>query len=449
MPFQSGLDIINQALIYSERPIVSGPSEFSEEAFRMNLAYHRIREFELQRNLWTFATRRAYLYPMTTSTVSVTWPAYAGGTTYSRGLVVSYQGQNWASMVDGNIGNTPGTAPTYGRYPWEVYTGPNVADLWSGSANADDGVIDINNLPGSYHIGDVVYTVLTAGTGVLFISNTDNSEPFTGSNDTSSNGGGNQANPALPDSWNNAIMYQTGQVVAYPSASTTYYQSTINLNFNYEPDLNPLLWINITPTIATYNAGTTYTQGQTVVASGLYYYSLVNSNTGNTPASSPADWQSFTPSSTTASASWSVVSGATLAQFRLIYPAGAGPVSDALTRNAYQLPNAFLKHAPDDPKMGLIPYLGGPTGKIQRDWQFEAGYIISSDIQPLLMRFVASLQDVTQFHPMFCSGLAAALALDTNLPSMNKRDLTKEYRRIIMDARAHNAIEAGKTVPPD
>ena len=378
--FQSPLDIINRGLQICERPNIASLAESSPEAYNMALAYDKVREYELQRNMWTFATRRVFLRVLDTTTVSVTFPAYASGTTYARSAIVSSGGLNWSSLTDGNVGHTPGVVPASGPLLWEAYYGPTVANLWSGNANV---ATNATNLPTVYHIGDLVYTTPGDGTAKVYVALAEISTTL---------------GPETPDVWVSTIMYPSGAVVSF---NGTNYQSRVALNFNYEPDTSSTQWTS-------------------------------------------------TVTNPTVSSSWLLLTSATVAMLRFNYPTGAGPSSDSRTLNAFKLPDHYLKRCPPNPKEGLIPYLGGPSGNTIQDWNDEGGLFTSREFGPLMMRFIASVQDVTTFHPMFCEGLAAALTISTNLPSaVSIRDRRAHYATVIRDARTQNAIEVGKIQQPE
>src|SRR5262250_2821251 len=102
--FQTPVDIANKALQFCGTPKLTTFSDQSAQAFEINLAYDKVRQFELQRNMWTFSTRRCVLRPLSTASVSVTFPAWSSSTTYANGFIVTYGNLIWYSTVDGNVG---------------------------------------------------------------------------------------------------------------------------------------------------------------------------------------------------------------------------------------------------------------------------------------------------------------------------------------------------------
>lgn len=135
--FTDKLDIANRALQHLRKPRITSFTNSSKEAREVAAAYDRLREAELETNLWRFSTRRAILYAVTTSTLLWTPPTYAAGTNYVEGKVVVYGGEWWQSKSATNLGNTPDA----GIY-WRRYFGPDSLLLWV------DGT--------SYHAGDLV-----------------------------------------------------------------------------------------------------------------------------------------------------------------------------------------------------------------------------------------------------------------------------------------------------
>lgn len=215
---------------------------------------------------------------------------------------------------------------------------------------------------------------------------------------------GNIETPSIVDGWDNSTSYLSGQVVSFNSVN---YQSLVNLNLNNEPDLSPSQW-------------------STTVTAPLV------------------------------SNSWRQVTGAVLTPATISYPLGCGPASDNSTRNVFRLPYGFLRQAPSNPKAGINPFLGVPGNEVTKDWLFEGNYIVSQDPMPIMVRFVADVQDVTTFDDMFCEGLAATLGIELAPRIADKADLapivattTAAYKRLMGDARLVNGIETGFVDPPE
>lgn len=186
-------------------------------------------------------------------------------------------------------------------------------------------------------------------------------------------------------------------------------------------------------------ADLSYYAGELVTYSGQVYRSLTSTNTDIPPTSK-----------------WLAVNGTTTA-LQILYPIGTGPVQDSFSLNVYRLPHGFLRHAPEDPRSGINPTLGAPTGPIARDWMLEGDYIVSAESLPLMLRYAADVVDVTQMDAMFCEGLACSIATtivtaDDIRPEAGVTALIgkveREYRRIMGEARLVNGIEEG-TVEPE
>lgn len=310
--FSTQLDIINYGLQILRKPRIARLAEHSDAAKEMVFAYDKQREVELSTNLWRFATRRAALRAISTDTYLWTPAAYAAGTTYSVGSVVTYDGEWWQSKVASNTGNTP----DIGTY-WQHYFGPD--------------------------------------------------------------------------------------------------------------------------TLEAYDATISYYAGELVSSAGSYYLSLVGSNEANTPPSA-GNWLDV---------------GGTVAALSIPYPIGSGPSAITSSQYSYRLPHGFMRFAPQDPKAGLgFGYVGSPAGHMPDDWVPEAGYFVTSDVGPIVIRFVADFVDVADMHPLFCRMLSASLAEHT-APQLAEPDVLRmilaNARSVYRDARfragLQNAVEIGPITP--
>lgn len=120
-------------------------TENSGQAYEIRQCYDELRQAELRRNVWRFATRKCVLRAIDTDTMAVTFPTYASGTTYSAfAVVVDSSGQLWESNAGSNLGHTPSDDTTY----WGRYFGPTVAALYDSDT--------------TYASGEVVYVSTTA-----------------------------------------------------------------------------------------------------------------------------------------------------------------------------------------------------------------------------------------------------------------------------------------------
>jgi hypothetical protein len=146
---------------------------------------------------------------------------------------------------------------------------------------------------------------------------------------------------------------------------------------------------------------------------------------------------------------------ATLEGTNIVYPLGVGPVTDSSTRNIYKLPNGFLKHAPDQSNPNQILRVMGVVSAAPTDAQFENGYMVTSEVRNLMLRFVADMTDVTRMDDLFCEALAARIARDIHPVIVEKADQGKvlartrmAYKEAIADARMNDAVERNASAQP-
>lgn len=137
--FTDKLDIANRALQHLRNPRITSFTNSSKEAREIAASYDRLREAEMEANLWRFLTRRAVLRAVTTSTQLWTPPAFSAGSTYGAGRIVTYGGEWWQSKVAANFGNTPDA----GDY-WRRYSGPDTALAWDSGTTYSAGEIVSN-----------------------------------------------------------------------------------------------------------------------------------------------------------------------------------------------------------------------------------------------------------------------------------------------------------------
>ena len=322
-------DIANRALQHLGVERIASFAENSKAADETQFVFDKLRQAELRRNVWRFSIRRSIIRALTTTTYKVTPPAWAIGTTYALGAVVSYNdgysNKYWQTTVGGNIGNNP----TVRDSGWVLYAGPVHADIFDLTTN--------------YYPGDLVY----------------------------------EGTPKVP------------------------------------------------------------------------YVALVS--TSNDPATTAADWTPWT--------------GSTLALVSVLYPMEAGTVDTAFAKNQYPLPYGYLQMAPSDPKAGSISLWGSPTNRMADDYDFEGNMLVTMELQPIVIRYVADVTDVRQMDAMFCEGLACRIALacaetlappptpsgpnGQMMPPRSKTVLVaQEYKQFMGEARIVNAIEIGYEEPP-
>lgn len=260
--------------------------------------------------------------------------------------------------------------------------------------------------------------------------------------------------PITTDLYDSSTTYYSGEIVIVPAAwdsgttyaanavvrsSTTWYVSLqgSNLNNAVSDTTYWTEWTNTGRGDSTF--GVTASGAPiplTFPGTPAIYLSLYNGNTDN-----PLD----------ATGNWLALNG-TLSQLAIVYPIGTGPVQQLGTSNVYRLPSGFLRRAPSDPHGGLNPWLGGPSGPAADDWLLEGNYIVSADLAPIMLRYVADMVDVADMDPMFCEGLAARIAREA-APVLARdgtlnvilSDTKAMYRDVMREARVVNGIEEGPT----
>lgn len=126
MSYFTRLDVANRALQHLGVPRITLFTDSSRQAREAAFAIDKLRRAELQRSVWTFATKRAVMREMVSTTKEVTFATYAAGTTYGAGDVVAdSNGFLWLSRKATNLANTPGLE---GVNPyWVPYFGPTMA----------------------------------------------------------------------------------------------------------------------------------------------------------------------------------------------------------------------------------------------------------------------------------------------------------------------------------
>lgn len=203
-----------------------------------------------------------------------------------------------------------------------------------------------------------------------------------------------------------------------------------------------------------WDTDTTYNIGDTVVDDfDAIWQSKTDLNIGNAAAAG-AYWQAVPVAdqgATQVGQGWLQIN-ATVRYQRVQYPIGAGPGQQTTTRNIYRLPSGYLRKAPQDPKAGVVSYLGAPGGNASSDWELEGGYIVTADSPVIILRFVADIQDVALMDPMFCEGLGARIGLEICEPLTQSDSklgtISQIYKTFMNEARCINGIESGPIEPP-
>jgi len=234
--------------------------------------------------------------------------------------------------------------------------------------------------------------------------------------------------------WSAAATYAAGDHAV--GSDSVVYISLVDANINHNPvGDGDVHWSVTTDDVQADDQD--YYAGELVYTGNKVYLSKISANADDPPST---NWLSFT----TAPA---------LSALNFIYPIGAGPMAQGATKNAYRLPNGFLREAPQSPKAGASTILGAPTGLAYTDWNFESNYFTTQDTGIILFRFAADISDTTQFDPMFVEGLAARIAFSVCEPitqSQSKlQGIAAAYNKYMSDARTVNGIETGSTQPPE
>lgn len=415
MPYLDSLDIANQACsVLGIRKIMS-PTENSPQATAMADAYDVLRDGELMRNVWTFACRRAVLRAITPTTMLILPETWDSEQLYLPGSIVTDDnGDLWVSVTPENIGNAPGYTDV-----WEQYFGPLTADLYQSTT--------------VYYPGEVVYKPVDSGSFVLFVA----IEPSGASED-----------PSAADAWSSTEQYGINDVATY---SGSQWRSLIPYNLNNVPAAPPSL----------FDITVTYASGNVVWASdGYAYTSSANSNIGHDPTTdngahwtkgAPVAW-SASPATYPSSSQWAPIFSS-MTSIRLMEPLASGPLGTSQPRSLFHIPANYLTRAPQNPKQGAVTPMGGPSGYNYNDWEYNGDYIVTSQTAPILFRFVASIAQVSKMSPLFCTALAARMAMEkASILTQGDEKFQKagsEYKLAVSDARVRNAIEQGFEEPPE
>jgi hypothetical protein len=206
--FRTDVDIGNRALqrCGAFRMGALGFAEDSKNASEVAFCYGKLREAELRRNVWTFATKRAILRAVDVNTMLLNASLWSASTTYFVGSIVTDQYQNlWISRIRSNLANDPLNNQGY----WEPYFGPMSVSLYTSTV--------------TYQSGELVYTTAGDGTSRIYMSLENN----------------NSDNPATPTAYDATVVYSINQVV---TSAAIAYMSLIDFNKNNTPASNPLKW---------------------------------------------------------------------------------------------------------------------------------------------------------------------------------------------------------------
>jgi len=198
--FAQPVDIVNRGLQRLGIPRITSLTEDSKQASEANACYDDLRRAELARNPWCFALRRIVLYPVSLSTMAITFPAFDAAQNYQAGAIVSSNGQLWQAPIPIAVSATTPENSTV----WRSYFGVVNAELFVSDT--------------AYYAGDIVYTPQTESFGV-YLSLTS----------------ANEDDPTAIPAWDSATVYMIGDTVTF---SATTWQSKKDLNVGNSPAEN-------------------------------------------------------------------------------------------------------------------------------------------------------------------------------------------------------------------
>jgi hypothetical protein len=487
----TALDIANRALQRVGASRIASFSDNSKAAAEIAFNYGKLRTAELQRNTWRFSRKEVALRPLDTNTMLLAPTLWNNAVTYFVGSIVQdANGSLWKSVLPNNLSNQPGlTNPP----AWVPYFGPLTVQPFDSSVG--------------YFDGELVYTLKGDGTYNVYLSLTNGNAVHPAMPNMWSATTIYKIDDvvAVVPNWSSGPTYVQGQTVLYTDGNV--YSSLTNSNNNNIPPSSPANWA-LMPTltlqsqfvpISTFTALapvlstpidewkvlTSYSIGQFVIfnavaylsiannnidktpssspsfwvaaSGGTNYQSLVDLNLGNTPASSPSQWTSVF-SLGGGNSQWIQIggggfpNGVGLTAVRLTYPVGSGPLSQSWTKNVYRLPAGFIRRAPQDPKAGIWSWLGAPGNLTQVDWTFESQFLTTWDSRAIILHFIADVQNVTDFDPMFCEALSCRIALEvceTLTQSTAKLSfIAQEYKKFMGEAIIVDLIDVGAEEPP-
>lgn len=424
--FQTPEDIANRALQIVGAPHIKSFADLSEEAHETSTAYDKVRERELRRNVWRFATRKAVLRAIDVSTQLWTPPTWSVSTTYALGAIVVYTATDgtidwWQSLVAANVGN----APSAENENWGRYFGPDYFDPFSAPPNTSVSppAAPVLSAVTSGALGaEKVYVKLT------YVTSTGETLPSIESNlQVLVNQVVSVASPAAATGATGYNVYAS----SVQGRETLQTSSPISIGTAWQEPNTGLVIGQFPPT----TNSIAYRAGELTTYGGAFYLSLVDNNTDTPPTQN-----------------WLSISGSAVA-LQILYPLGAGPRSDLGTLNAFRLPHGYLRRAPTDQKGDRYNVVGFATAPAPDDWVFEGNYFTSFDSRPKTFRFVANFVDINLMDPMFCEGFAAAIAMAVapdleNASETAKADAAKAYKQAMGEARMVNGIEMGSTASP-
>lgn len=215
-------------------------------------------------------------------------------------------------------------------------------------------------------------------------------------------------------------FYSTAAQVEQGIKCTSYIPTTTT-TVTREADViagTGLIWTDLVNTYSNYDAGTSYSIGETVSYGKRYYESLQNSNTGNQPDTSPTFWLDVGPDNQYAALDGSVsTTSSQLEEFTLVLKPGISFDSFALINAEAEV----IRVAITDPDNGVIySETFGLSGTEVYDWYQYFFYdptikrtqIVDSNI-PLYSNSVVTIKLQTSSSSLAKLGLASIGSIST------------------------------------
>lgn len=127
--YKTPLDIANRALQHLGVPRIASFADGTQAANETAYAYDKVRQAELRRNLWRFATRRAVIRPIDATTMLVQPALWNMTISYTIGSIVAFpSGSNWVALsVNQGVEPSNTAVDVNGNLVWDSYYGPLTA----------------------------------------------------------------------------------------------------------------------------------------------------------------------------------------------------------------------------------------------------------------------------------------------------------------------------------
>jgi hypothetical protein len=251
-------------------------------------------------------------------------------------------------------------------------------------------------------------------------------------------------NRFVAPAWVSGTSYIQGQIVqdtagVYWICKVDNTASTTNAPSTYVAG-QPQYWEQWFGTVygPDFDTTVTYYSGEVIwnVGDATWYLSKVNGNLNHTP-----------PNGTY----WVAQTGATAFNIPFYMPLGSDVTINGKIRNVFPLPLYYLRITNPDPKVGSTATNVVSAGLRYNDYELEGNIIVSAQTDPILLRYVADVSDVTMLDPLLCEALAARIAYSICEPltqsEQKRQGIAAAYQKFLHDAVVVNLIETGSTEP--